>query len=78
MSGLKPAVVGLIGAAVLTIGKSVFFPDGFLMEVFSSREFYVSLVTALIMLVLAFRKVHPIIIVCLSAVIGISAGYFIL
>ena len=27
MTGLKPAVIGLIAAAVLTIGKSVFFPS---------------------------------------------------
>ncbi len=78
MSGLKPAVVGLIGAAVLSIGKSVFFPQGLLLSVFETKEFYVSVTTALLMLFFAFKKVHPIIIVCLSAVIGILSGYFIL
>ena len=29
MTGLKPAVVGLIGASVLSIGKTVFVENGF-------------------------------------------------
>jgi chromate transporter len=28
-----------------------------------------------VMLVLAFKKVHPILLICLSAVLGIAAGY---
>lgn len=75
MSGLKPAVVGLIGAAVISVGKTVFFPDGIAMSVFSDAAVYVSLVVFALMIVLAFRKVHPIIIICLSAAIGIAAGY---
>ena len=58
MSGLRPAVIGLIATSVLSVGQTVFFPGGFLT------------------LVLTFRKKsHPIFIICLSAIIGIGAGY---
>ena len=68
MTGLKPAVVGLIGASVLSIGKTVFIENGFS---------FVSLVLFLSMSVLAFKKVHPIIIILISAIVGIGAGYLI-
>ena len=75
MSGLKPAVVGLIATAVLSIGKTVFerfFTDAIN---FSDPHLWVSVGTVIVMGVLAFKKVHPIIIICLSAVVGIVAGY---
>ena len=75
MSGLKPAVVGLIATAVVSVGKTVFFPLGLTLAVFASPMFYVCLGIFAIMLLLAFKKVHPIAIICLSAVIGIAAGY---
>ena len=64
MSGLKPAVIGMIGTAVLSIGKTVFVQPGLL---FSGVLFVA-------MGVLAFKKVHPIIIICISAAAGILAG----
>ena len=75
MSGLKPAVVGLIGAAVISIGKTVF--EHFFTETinFADPHLWVSVGTVIVMSVLAFKKVHPIIIICLSAVVGIVAGY---
>ncbi len=75
MSGLKPAVVGLIANAVLGVLMTVFFPAGLSLSVFGNIQFYVSAVIFLVMLVLAFKKVHPIILICLSAVLGIAAGY---
>ncbi len=75
MSGLKPAVVGLIGSAIFSVLVMVFFPLGWSTQVFTAAAFYVSLVIFAAMVVLAFKKVHPIIIVCLSAVLGIIAGY---
>ncbi len=75
MSGLKPAVVGLIGAAVISVGISVFFPEGVSLSVFSGVSVYISLAVFAVMTVLAFKKVHPIIIICCSAVIGIATGY---
>ena len=75
MSGLKPAVVGLIGAAVISIAGTVLFPNGISTAVFSSLNFYISLAIFAVMALLAFKKVHPILIIALSAVAGIAVGY---
>lgn len=75
MTGLKSAVVGLIGAAVANVVVTVFFPAGFTLSVLTDPGFYVSLGVFALMVVLAFRKVHPILIICMSAAIGIAAGY---
>lgn len=75
MTGLKPAVVGLIGNAVLGVLITVFFPMGFSLAVFADVSFYIYAAIFGAMLLLAFKKVHPIVIICLSAVLGIAVGY---
>jgi chromate transporter len=75
MTGLKPAVVGLIGNAVLGVLITVFFPAGVTLAVFTDVSFYIYAAIFGVMLLLAFKKVHPILIICLSAAIGIGAGY---
>lgn len=75
MTGLKPAVVGLIANAVLGVLMTVFFPAGLTFAVFKTVDFYIYAGIFAVMLVLAFKKVHPIIIICLSAVLGIAVGY---
>ena len=75
MSGLKPAVIGLIGSAVVSIASTVLFPAGISLSVFTGLAFYISVVIFLIMAILSFKKVHPILIILMSAVIGISVGY---
>lgn len=75
MTGLKPAVVGLIGSAVISVVLTVFFPAGFTLSVLTDASFYVSLGIFIVMVILSFKKVHPIVIICLSAIIGIVAGY---
>lgn len=75
MTGLKPAVVGLIGGAVISVVLTVFFPAGFTLSVLTDASFYVSLGIFIVMVILSFKKVHPIVIICLSAIIGIVAGY---
>lgn len=75
MSGLKPAVVGLIGAAVVSVGSTVLFPSGVEYMRLSDAGFYVSLGVLAVSVVLAFRKVNPIVIILLSAAVGIAAGY---
>ena len=75
MTGLKPAVVGLIGGAIMSVVVTVFFPIGYSVAVLKTPAFYVSLATFGLMLTLAFKKVHPILLICMSAVIGIAAGY---
>ncbi len=75
MSGLKPAVVGMIGAAFITVARTVFFPSGVSVSLFSTASFWVFLGLFAVTAALAFKKVHPIKIILLSAVIGIGAGY---
>jgi len=75
MSGLKPAVVGLIANAVLNVALTVFFPAGIALENLMTVAFYAYAGIFALMLVLAFKKVHPIIIICLSAALGIALGY---
>lgn len=75
MSGLKPATIGLIGAAVVSVGETVFFSSGITATVFGDINFYISLAIFAVMTVLAFKKVHPIAIICISAAVGIAAGY---
>lgn len=77
MSGLKPAVVGLISSAIVTVAATVFIPAGFSFEIFTDAGFYVSLAIFVTSVVAAFKKVHPIIIICLSAVVGIACGFLI-
>lgn len=75
MTGLKPAVVGLIGSAIAGVFMTVFFPTGFALQVFSGAAFYISAGIFALMLLLAFKKVHPILLICISAVLGIAFGY---
>ncbi len=76
MSGLKPAAIGLIGAAVFSIGRTVFFHDTFTLAVFTELPFYLSLLLFSVMAFLTFKiKLHPILIICISAAVGIVAGY---
>lgn len=75
MTGLKPAVVGLIGGAILSVASGVFFPAGLALSVLQAPAFYLSAAIFGVMLVLALKKVHPIVIVVLSAAAGIAIGY---
>lgn len=75
MSGLKPAVIGLISSAVVSIGATVFFANGFSFAVLSAKEFYISLVIFLLSLVLVFKKLNPVFIIILSACLGILTGF---
>ena len=75
MYGLRPAVIGLIGAAFLSVGMTVFFPDGLQAAVLSQAGFWLSLGIFVIGAVLAFKKLHPIAIIGISAVIGIIGGF---
>lgn len=75
MSGLKPAVIGLIATALLSMAKTVFLEHGVSLLVLREPMTYISLGTVLVMSVLAFKKAHPVLIICLSAVIGLAVGY---
>ncbi|KSV57561.1 chromate transporter [Acetivibrio ethanolgignens] len=76
MSGLKPAVIGLIGAAVISVGKTVFFSEGVSLSLPNPAAFGCSAALFLGILFLIFKKkLHPIAVVSLSAVAGIVLGY---
>jgi chromate transporter len=75
MSGLKPAVVGLIGAAVVSTASAVFFPDGFSTSVLTTSAFLVSAFIFALMLFLSRKNVHPILIILISAALGIVSGF---
>ena len=69
MSGLKPAVVGLIGSAVLSVALAVFVP----ME--ASSWLWALVVAVMLPVALKFPKLHPIVIICLCGAVGILAGF---
>ena len=75
MSGLKPAVVGLIGAALISVGSAVFFPNGLYAGAFARPAFGISLSIFAVAVLLAVKKLHPIIIIAFSAVVGIIIGF---
>ena len=76
MSGLRPTVIGLIGAAVIKIGKTVFFPNGFALANFDLYNIIISIIICVMGIFLLFKKkVHPIVLVLVSALLGIGAGY---
>lgn len=77
MTGLKPAVVGLIGAAVLTILATIFAPNGWSLNIFKELQTYIYLALTAIAAVLAFKKVHPILIILISAAAGIAIGFLV-
>ena len=75
MTGLRPAVIGLIGSALISMILTVFLPNGFDLGGIVIPDLLVSLAITVVMTILVFKKVHPIIIIVLSAVIGIASGY---
>ncbi|MBQ7132459.1 MAG: chromate transporter [Oscillospiraceae bacterium] len=75
MSGLRPAVIGMIGAAALSIAAEVFIPTKITLEYFTSYSFITTLIIFIICLVMVFKKLSPIIVVFTAAALGIAAGY---
>ncbi len=76
MSGLKPAVIGLISSAIISIGITVFFPTSISLSVLKDAAFYVSLAIFVLMAILSQnKKISPIYIIVGSALLGIIAGY---
>lgn len=74
MNGLKPAVVGLIGAALLPVIAAIFAPNG---EVLPMGACLLWGVVAVVIFLVSqkFKKLHPIVIICICALVGIAAGY---
>lgn len=77
MTGLRPASVGLIAAATVSIGFEVFFGSSFAVEALWSYGFIVSFVIFASMLTLCLlrKKTSPIVVIGICALLGITAGY---
>ncbi len=75
MSGLRPAAVGLIASAVITLAISTFFAGSINTEVFMQIDFYILIALTIVMTIMAFKKVNPILLILISAGIGIALGY---
>lgn len=73
MRGLRPAVVGLIAGAVVSIGESALFPEG--IGSISGISFMYSCLIFFLMLFLQSKKVHPIGIIIASGLMGVIGGY---
>lgn len=69
MNGLRPAVVGLIAAAVMSVGQTVFLPWSGLTSFAALAGIF------LLSLTLVFKKLHPIAVMIISAILGIALGY---
>lgn len=78
MTGLKPAAIGLIASAVVSMAITVFIPNGFSFKIFSNAELYISIVIFAICTFLTFfknKKIPPVLIICIAAALGIATGY---
>lgn len=76
MAGLRPAVIALIASAVWSVGGSVFHL-GQIKAVAGliTAENLITLGIVAVAAVMAWKKCHPIAIICVSGVLGIVMGY---
>lgn len=78
MTGLKPAAIGLIASAVVSMATTVFIPDGFKLDIFKNLQFYISAAIFILCAFLVFlkrKKIPPVVVICISAILGIATGY---
>ena len=78
MTGLKPAAIGLIASAVVSMALTVFVPNGPSIAMFRGIKFYISAVIFAVCAFIVFykrKKIPPVIVICLAAVLGMAAGY---
>ncbi len=78
MTGLKPAAIGLIASAVISMAITVFLPSGFSVSLLKVPTFYISAIIFAVCTALVFykrKKIPPVLIICVAAILGILAGY---
>ena len=75
MSGLRPAVIGMISSAIVSMAMTAFFYNGFSLDSMLTLNFVCLVIIFAVSLVMALKKVHPIIIIVMSATLGIAIGY---
>lgn len=73
MDGLHPAAVGLISAAAVSIAQTVFSFStvSSAAAFFSSETFFALLIFAVSAVLIFWKKLHPIVVIVISAVLGI-------
>ena len=69
MEGLRPAVIALIATAVLSVGNNVFD----ITVIFTEENLTVAAIV-MVASVMAYKKQHPIMIICISGILGVIAG----
>lgn len=76
MRGLRPAVIGLVAAAAVSVGQASIFGGGFGIQNILNVGFAANLLILAVTAYLAFcRKLHPIALIFVSAAFGILFGY---
>jgi len=72
MDGLHPAVVGLISAAAISIGQTVFqVPAAQSVSAFMTSEaFFALLIFAVCALLIFWKKLHPVLVIGIAATMG--------
>ena len=76
LNGLRPMVVGLIGAAALSVGRTAFaLPAVTWQGLLSSDILWIIPIFILAAFLLWKRKWHPIAVILLAAALGIGAGF---
>ena len=75
MTGLRPAVLGLIASAALTAATAVFAAGRDWSAVFTDRNTYVSLGIFAVSAFLVFKpKLHPVAVIGIAAAAGVAYG----
>ena len=74
MTGLKSTVIGLIASALLSMAVTVFIPEDGIGAI-KWIPFGAAAIIYGAMTFLSFKKVHPILIIVISAAVGIGLGY---
>lgn len=75
LQGIRPAAVGLIGAAVLSIGKTAFLFEGIAWRDVLSYDFLSKVVIFALLLVGMCKKIKPVMLIIAGAILGIISGY---
>lgn len=69
--GLRPASTGLIAAAGLSVAAANFFPEAFTLAGFNWKGAILAVVLIVLTNIKKFSKLHPIVFIALSAVVGV-------
>lgn len=73
--GLRPASTGLIAAAGLSVAVTSFFPEAFTLAGFNLKGAILAVVLLVLTNIKKLSKVHPIVFIALSAVVGVAFSF---